>query len=371
MSPVAIALWSIALKPSKEPLSFIPQSDLRITNIALGDELADASGRTSVKLTYQTPIKLDDEDEDDEESAEPISTTVLGSLTPGKIEQATVDLVLEEDEEYLFEIVGKNTIFLTGNYIDQVPPDNVPYNGDSEDDMDEEAYDLRDVSSDVEVNPDEVEFDSDADDADRFEEIDDKVDEKGASASLKRPRDSDAMDTESLSKSAQKKLNKKLKAEGGKAIAAGSGDEEKKSKKEKKEKAKHKKDESEEAKTGVEGGEKTKKGDAKLLEGGIKVVDAKPGTGVQAKKGNTVSMRYIGKLASGKIFDQNVKGKPFTFRLGRGEVIKGWDIGVAGMQVGGERLLTIPAAMAYGNKVNGDIPPNSTLTFEAKLLGIK
>src|ERR1700727_1421735 len=81
MSPVAIALWyvpksnclvkcsmsfrSLALKPSKEPFTFIPQSDLRITNIALGDELSDPSGRTSVKLTYQTPIKLDDDDEED------------------------------------------------------------------------------------------------------------------------------------------------------------------------------------------------------------------------------------------------------------------------------------------------------------------
>jgi FK506-binding nuclear protein len=99
MSPVAIAVWyvypflclvkssrssrSLALKPSKEPLSFIPQSDLRITNIALGDELADASGRTSIKLTYQTPIEVDDDDDD--ESPEPISTTVLGSLTPGKV----------------------------------------------------------------------------------------------------------------------------------------------------------------------------------------------------------------------------------------------------------------------------------------------
>jgi FK506-binding nuclear protein len=77
------------LKPSDEPLSFIPQSDLRITNIALADELADASGRTSVKLTYQTPIKMnddeDDDDEDEEEALEPLSTTVLGSLTPGKV----------------------------------------------------------------------------------------------------------------------------------------------------------------------------------------------------------------------------------------------------------------------------------------------
>jgi FK506-binding nuclear protein len=72
------------LKPSKEPFSFIPQSDLRITNIALGDELSDASGRTSVKLTYQTPVKIDDDD-DDAESPDPLSTTVLGSLTPGKV----------------------------------------------------------------------------------------------------------------------------------------------------------------------------------------------------------------------------------------------------------------------------------------------
>ena len=106
MTPVAIALWyvpmkhclvkyssarrSLALKPSEEPVSFIPQSDLRITNIALGDELADASGRTSVKLTYATPIKTPDDGEDDgdgedAESPEPLSTTVLGSLTPGKV----------------------------------------------------------------------------------------------------------------------------------------------------------------------------------------------------------------------------------------------------------------------------------------------
>ena len=74
------------MKPSKEPFTFIPQSDLRITNIALGDELSDPSGRTSVKLTYQTPIRLDDDEEDeDAESPDPLSTTVLGSLTPGKV----------------------------------------------------------------------------------------------------------------------------------------------------------------------------------------------------------------------------------------------------------------------------------------------
>lgn len=120
---------------------------------------------------------------------------------------------------------------------------------------------------------------------------------------MKRPRESDTTETEGLSKSARKRLNKKLKAEGGKAVATESGDEEKKSKKEKKEKPKD----------GVESGEKEKQGGAiKTLEGGVKVKEGKIGTGVQAKKGHTVSMRYIGKHTDGKIFDQNTKGKPVS-----------------------------------------------------------
>jgi FK506-binding nuclear protein len=70
-------------------------------------------------------------------------------------------------------------------------------------------------------------------------------------------------------------------------------------------------------------------------------------------------------MNSGKIFDQNTKGAPFSFKLGKGEVIKGWDEGIAGMQVGGERKLVIPAKLAYGKQGVEGIPPNSTLTFGA------
>jgi len=104
---------------------------------------------------------------------------------------------------------------------------------------------------------------------------------------------------------------------------------------------------------------------------GVTVDDKKLGTGPAAKSGDRVGMRYIGKLQSNnKVFDSNKKGKPFSFKLGAGQVIRGWDIGIQGMTVGGERRITIPANLAYGNKANADIPANSTLIFDVKMLEI-
>ena len=104
---------------------------------------------------------------------------------------------------------------------------------------------------------------------------------------------------------------------------------------------------------------------------GVTVDDKKLGTGQAAKSGDRVSMRYIGKLKdNNKVFDSNKKGKPFSFKLGVGEVIKGWEIGVQGMQAGAERRITIPAHLAYGSKKTGEIPANSALVFDIKLLDI-
>ena len=105
---------------------------------------------------------------------------------------------------------------------------------------------------------------------------------------------------------------------------------------------------------------------------GITIDDKKLGSGQAAKNGDRVGMRYIGKLQKdNKVFDSNKKGKPFTFKLGAGEVIKGWEIGVQGMTVGGERRITVPAHLAYGSKKMGnDIPPNSTLVFDIKMMEI-
>jgi FK506-binding nuclear protein len=85
----------------------------------------------------------------------------------------------------------------------------------------------------------------------------------------------------------------------------------------------------------------------------------------------TVSKLYNTIISTTNCFTANKSGKPFTFKLGTGEVIKGWDIGIAGMSVGGERRITIPAHLAYGSKAQPGIPGNSTLTFDVKLLEIK
>ncbi|KAJ7783297.1 hypothetical protein B0H16DRAFT_1658606 [Mycena metata] len=343
----SIGVWSCSVGP-KEALTLETPAAIRITNIALGDVLADSSARTSLKLTYNALIK--DDGEDDEPAEQPTLSTFICALTPGKIEQFSTTLVLEDKEEYVFEVVGPNTLYLTGNYIDDMPPDMPPFDDDS--DMDsEDAFDLQDVSSDVEMDP------NDLDDDARFEEIDEAV----HGSAKKRGRESDAGEAD--------KLSKKQKAESGKAVKPDAADasDKKEKKKDKKEK---KKDKETPVKTDGEKAEKKPAAEREVA-GGVKIKDTKVGTGPAAKKGNTVSMRYIGKLQSGKVFDSNTKGKPFTFHLGKGEVIKGWDEGIVGMHVGGERLLTIPAAMGYGKRGTDGIPGNSTLIFEVKLTDLK
>lgn len=105
---------------------------------------------------------------------------------------------------------------------------------------------------------------------------------------------------------------------------------------------------------------------------GLKVEDLKVGTGNEATAGKEVSVHYTGTLTNGQKFDSSKdRNEPFTFKLGAGQVIKGWDQGVAGMKVGGVRKLTIPPELAYGSRQVGPIPANSTLIFEVELLGVK
>jgi len=111
---------------------------------------------------------------------------------------------------------------------------------------------------------------------------------------------------------------------------------------------------------------------------GLQYTDTVVGTGATPQKGQTVVVHYTGWLwennAKGKKFDSSLdRGKPFEFKIGQGQVIRGWDEGVATMKVGGKRTLVIPPDLAYGSRGvgNGLIPPNSTLTFDVELLDVK
>ena len=105
----------------------------------------------------------------------------------------------------------------------------------------------------------------------------------------------------------------------------------------------------------------------------LTVTDLVVGTGAEATPGSTVSVNYVGALPDGTVFDASANhGGAFTFPLGAGQVIRGWDEGVAGMKVGGKRRLVIPPDMAYGNQaVGGVIPANATLLFEVELVSVQ
>ena len=104
----------------------------------------------------------------------------------------------------------------------------------------------------------------------------------------------------------------------------------------------------------------------------VQIVDTVVGKGAEATTGKTVTVHYTGTLTDGTKFDSSVDRKePFTFTLGAGQVIKGWDQGIVGMKVGGKRKLTIPPELAYGNNAVGAIPANSTLVFDVELLEVK
>mgnify|MGYP001589862555 CR=1 FL=1 len=118
---------------------------------------------------------------------------------------------------------------------------------------------------------------------------------------------------------------------------------------------------------------KKQAGQAVTTDSGLQYIDLVEGKGRQAELGDQATVHYTGWLANGTKFDSSLdRGQPFSFRVGAGQVIKGWDEGVGTMKVGGKRKLIIPPDLAYGPRGAGNvIPPNATLTFEVELLGLR
>ncbi len=105
---------------------------------------------------------------------------------------------------------------------------------------------------------------------------------------------------------------------------------------------------------------------------GLYLLDVKEGTGAEAAAGQVAQVHYTGWLVNGKQFDSSVGGSPFEFAVGQGQVIAGWDEGVAGMKVGGKRRLVLPPELGYGAAgSSGVIPPGATLVFDVELIGVR
>ena len=268
----------------------------------------------------------DMEDDDEELDDEGVEEHVICTLSPESQYQQSLDLTILPDEKVFFVVTGSYTVHLTGNYVEHPnddDEDDFVYGSDGED---SDEYDL--TPDEDEIIDGEIDYD--LDDLDNVEDVESKITEL-IEEDLKRQAEEAAdAETEKPTKKAKKETKKETKPK-----------------------------------------EEKKKPAVKTLPGGVIVEDKTVGTGPVAKRGQKVGVRYIGKLKNGKVFDKNTSGRPFNFGLGKGEVIKGWDVGVAGMAVGGERRIVIPAAMAYGSQKLPGIPANSELTFDVKLLSIK
>ncbi|KAF2495310.1 hypothetical protein BU16DRAFT_386257 [Lophium mytilinum] len=367
-----------------------------------------ANGIKSDKGKGKASDVLGLEDDSDEESEDDEAEEfVLCTLDPEKHYQQPLDITVNENEKVYFKVSGTHTIYLTGNYV--IEPE--AHNHDDEDSSDEEM--------DYDLSPDEDELDDEDEEDDvldsikdpRITEVDSEEEEapklvKAAKSKGKNKRPADDSDDEQavtlddlISKSMKpepaangeqhlsKKERKKLKKNDGQATAVETPAKKDESKKDQKDTPNSAKGDKKvqfaknleqgptgsplaaNGKNGVKKEESPKTG-PKIVQG-VTVDDKKLGKGPAAKKGDRIGMRYIGKFAKdGKVFDSNKKGKPFTFKLGVGEVIKGWDIGVVGMTVGGERRITIPSKLAYGNKPPPGIPANAELIFDIKMMSV-
>ncbi|QDS71592.1 hypothetical protein FKW77_006278 [Venturia effusa] len=343
----------------------------------------------------------DSESEDLDDGFSDIEEFVICTLDSKQTYQQPLDILVTAGESIFFKVTGAYDIHLTGNFV--VPEDEIAGSDDEDSDDEEEmgGYSLDELLAGNESDASGDELD-DLEDP-RVMEVDSEEEAPKLVKSKKdekknKKRAADDSDEE-ISKDAIKKLlkpeeptengeklskkqKKKLKNNAGEASEAPQVESKPADKKAAKE-AKGEKDAASANGSGKQvkfadkleqGPTPTKadsnKGPKAWTVSGVKIDQRKPGSGPGAKKGDKVGMRYIGKLKDGKQFDANTKGEPFKFKLGQGEVIKGWDIGVQGMCVGAERRIIVPPQHAYGNKKLPGIPPNSELTFDLKLISL-
>ncbi|XP_049290691.1 46 kDa FK506-binding nuclear protein [Anopheles funestus] len=362
--------WGLILKPGKK-YSKVVEQDFHLTHAAL--DLTDSSENVQVMLTTEN------------------ITYLLCTLNKA-IPQVVLDQEFATGDEISFATKGQGVVHLTGNVL----PDGMDDMDDEEDEMEDEeeeemmaangkprsakqaaqvkvakkiaAGEVSDESDEDDatftesmlddsaangVDDEDDDDDDDEEDDGQSDDDDDDEDEDGGEEEDEEDDDDDEEEDDEDEeeeedehpKAKQAKLSNDAKAVNGNAKSA------------------------KEAPKKPEQQQEQKKGGMRTLADGLMVEDIKVGTGPEAKPGKKIAVYYEGRLkANNKVFDSTSKGPGLKFSLGRGEVIKGWDLGVAGMKVGGKRRLVIPHKLAYGAKGSPPvIPPCSTLVFEVEL----
>lgn len=309
----------------------------------------------------------------------------LCSLTNDKVEQQVLDLVLTEGETIAFRVEGPHPIHLSGYYINEQEDDGFI--------NDEEEY------SDEAEEDSQIEYDSELEDDDDSEfdsEDDSEFDSEEEKEMTKNPRirvlesdeEEEATDSEEDEEESEEEESDEEEVKSSKKVKFDLP------------KTKEPAPATMEAVSSTKDSPKTTKVTPppakisttpapapsapakpvtpqakeqgpnpvkKTLPSGLQIEDLKLGSGSKASQGKTVLIHYKGSLLNGKVFDSSFGGKPLKFSVGKGQVIKGMDIGIVGMAVGGSRKLVIPGPLAYGNSALPNIPRNSTLVFEIRL----
>ncbi|KAJ3196017.1 peptidylprolyl isomerase fpr4 [Irineochytrium annulatum] len=350
--------WGLTCEPGNA-YSQMVDSSFKLTNVAL-DHKVKGEGRGSLSVQYGK------------------NDFVIANLLPGKVEQQVVDLAFIEGllggEEITFTVHGEHTLHLTGYHIaEDVDEDD---DDDEDDEMDGISFDEDGNPVDEDGNILDLSGWQDDDDEDDEEEDGDEEEADNNIADLLGKRKGLTVGGKNVKKAKIVEIEDDDDMEEDVTPAPQKGKKEAKAEGKKETKAEKKAEKKTQEKKGKANGEKAEavalESNVKTLPSGLKIEDVVVGSGPRAKNGKKVQVRYIGKLPNGKVFDSNTSGgKPFTFRLGAGEVIKGWDMGVNGMNVGGSRKMIIPPGLGYGSRgAPPDIPGNSTLHFEVKLLKV-
>lgn len=313
-----MALWAVELLPGKEQTT-VPEYDLIITQAVLPETAKD-------KLRTVVSVKGGDLE----------TPFAIASLTLGTIESQPMQVYLDQDVEVTFINHGKNPVHLIGRYHEE--PDYEGMYGEEDDEFGSEGEEAFSGSE---------------------EDGDDDIDEEELSKQIEAQGKKRAAAAANGGKGGQQPAKKQKGAEGAavpqqqaKPAAPAPA-------------AKQTPPAQQKAKAAAQ-----QKSPQKVVQlaGGLSYEILQPGSGAVATRGKRVNVKYVGKLVNGKIFDSSTK-KPFSFKLGGGEVIRGWDLGVEGMRVGEKRKLIIPPELAYGKRGAHPIPPNATLHFDVEFMG--